>query len=119
MQEMLVQSIGWEDPLEKEMATHSSFPAWEIAWTEEPGKLQSMGLQRHGHDLVPNHHHHHIQMYVCVCVYVHVCVCVYFLCKYSGALTGVHSIDKPIFTSLFDPNRGAAPLSILVALLFN
>ena len=41
----LVQSLGGEDPLEKGMATHSSIPAWEILWTEEPGKLQSMGLQ--------------------------------------------------------------------------
>ena len=46
MQEMLVQSLGWEDPLEKEMATHSTILAWEIPWTEEPGGLQSMGLQR-------------------------------------------------------------------------
>ena len=46
MQEMLVQSLGWEDPLEKEMATHSTILAWEIPWTEEPGGLQSMGPQR-------------------------------------------------------------------------
>ena len=50
MQEMWVQSLGPEDPLEKEMATHSSILAWEIPWTEEPGGLQSM-LQRIGHDL--------------------------------------------------------------------
>ena len=41
-----VQSMGWEDPLEKEMATHSSILAWKIPWTEEPGRLQSMGSQR-------------------------------------------------------------------------
>ena len=46
MQEMLVQSLGWEDPLEKEMATYSSNLAWEIPWTEQPGRLQSMGLQK-------------------------------------------------------------------------
>ena len=49
VQEMLetpVQSLGWKDPLEKEMATHSSILAWRIPWTEEPGRLQSMGLQR-------------------------------------------------------------------------
>ena len=40
----------WEDPLENEMATHSSVLAWKIPWTEEPGRLQSMGLQRVGHD---------------------------------------------------------------------
>jgi len=44
-----VQSLGREDPLEKEMATHSSILAWKIPWTEEPGRLQSMGLQRVGH----------------------------------------------------------------------
>ena len=51
-QEMRVQSLGQEDPLEKEMATHSSILAWEIPWTEEPGELQSRGSQRVGHDLV-------------------------------------------------------------------
>ena len=45
-----VQSLGWEDPLEKEMATHSSTLAWKIPWTEEPGRLQPMGLQRVRHD---------------------------------------------------------------------
>ena len=47
---MCVQSLGQEDPLEKEMATHSSILAWEIPWTEDPGELQSMALQRVGHD---------------------------------------------------------------------
>ena len=50
MRETRVQSLGWEDPLEKEMAIHSSTHAWKIPWTEEPGRLQSMGLQRVGHD---------------------------------------------------------------------
>ena len=45
MQEMQVQSLGWKNPLEKEMATHSSIFAWEIPWTEKPGELQSMGSQ--------------------------------------------------------------------------
>ena len=45
-----VQSLGREDPLEKEMAPYSSILAWKIPWTEEPGRLQSMGLQRIGHD---------------------------------------------------------------------
>ena len=45
-----VQSLGWEDALEKEMATHSSTLAWKIPWTEEPGRLQSMGSQRVGQD---------------------------------------------------------------------
>ena len=51
MQEMQVLSLGQQDPLEKEIATHSSIFAWEIPWTEEPGRLQSMGSQRVGHDL--------------------------------------------------------------------
>ena len=45
-QEMQIQSLGWEDPLEEGMATHSSVLAWRIPWTEEPGGLQSMGSQR-------------------------------------------------------------------------
>ena len=50
--ETWVQSLSWEDPLEKEMATHSSTLAWKIPWIEEPGRLQSMGSQRVGHDWV-------------------------------------------------------------------
>ena len=50
MQETWVQSLGWEDPLEKEMAIHSSTFAWKIPWMEELGRLQSMGSQRVGHD---------------------------------------------------------------------
>ena len=50
MRETRVRSLGWEDPLEKEMAIHSSTIAWKIPWTEEPGRLQSMGSQRVRHD---------------------------------------------------------------------
>ena len=50
MQDTQVQSLGWEDPLEKEMATHSSILAWKIPWSEKPDKLQSMGSQRVQHD---------------------------------------------------------------------
>ena len=50
MQETWVQSLGWKDPLEKGIATHSSILAWEIPWTEEPGGLQLMGLQRARHN---------------------------------------------------------------------
>ena len=50
IQETWVQPLGQEDPLKEGMATHSSFLAWRIPWTEEPGGLQSMGLQRVGHD---------------------------------------------------------------------
>ena len=50
MRETWVQSLGWEDPLEKEMATHPSILAWRIPWMEKPGGLQYMGSQRVGHD---------------------------------------------------------------------
>ena len=50
MKKTQARSLGREDPLEKEMATHSSTLAWKIPWTEEPGRLQSMGLQRFGHN---------------------------------------------------------------------
>jgi len=50
MHETRVQSMGWEDPLKKGMAIHSSIPAWRIPWTEKPGRLNSVGSQRGGHD---------------------------------------------------------------------
>ena len=50
MQDTWVQSLDWEDPLEKGMATHSSILAWRIPWTEEPVRLQTMGSKRVGHD---------------------------------------------------------------------
>ena len=50
MQETWVLPLGWEDPLEKERATHSSILAWRVPWMEEPGGLQSVGLQRVRHD---------------------------------------------------------------------
>ena len=52
MQEIRVLSLGWEDPLEKGVATHSSILAWRIPWTEESGRLKSLGLQRVGHELI-------------------------------------------------------------------
>ena len=54
--ETRVPSLGWADPLEKEMATHSSSLAWKIPWTEEPGRLQSMGSQRVGQDRTTSLH---------------------------------------------------------------
>ena len=54
MQENWVQSLGWEDPLEKRKATHANIIAWRILWAEEPGRLQSMGLKRVGHNLATN-----------------------------------------------------------------
>ena len=50
MRETWVQSLGWEDPLEREIANHSRTLAWKTPWTEEPGRLQSMRSQRVGHD---------------------------------------------------------------------
>ena len=50
VRETWARSLGWEDPLEREMATYSSTLAWKVPWTEEPGRLQCMGLQRVGHD---------------------------------------------------------------------
>ena len=58
-QETQVWSLGWEDPLEKEMATHSVIRVWDISWTEELGRLWSMGLQRVGYDLATNFHFFH------------------------------------------------------------
>ena len=60
MQETEVLSLHPEYPLHEEMATHSSILAWEILWTEEPGRTQSMGSERVGHDLATKQHHHHI-----------------------------------------------------------
>ena len=54
-QEMQVRPLGWEDPLQVEMATHSSILAWKIPWTEDTDRLQSMGLQKVGHDWVTEH----------------------------------------------------------------
>ena len=58
MRETWVRSLGREDPLEKEMAIYSSTIAWKIPWTEEPGRLQSMGSQRVGHDRATSLHLH-------------------------------------------------------------
>ena len=57
MQETRVQSLDWEDPLEEGMAIHSNILAWTIPWTAGPGRLQSMGLQRVGHNFSTKHHH--------------------------------------------------------------
>ena len=60
LQEMRVQSLGWKDPLEQEMATHSNILAWEIPRTEEPGRLQSMGLQKESDTTEQSHTHRQI-----------------------------------------------------------
>ena len=58
MQDTQTRSLGWEDPLEREKATHSSILAWRIPWTEEPGGVQSMGLQESDMTEQLNHDHH-------------------------------------------------------------
>ena len=71
IQETRVWPLGWEDPLEEGMATHSSIPAWRIPWTEEPGGLQSMGSQRVGRDLETKHHQQ--------CAYSHVFLHLFYI----------------------------------------
>ena len=66
-QKTWVQFLGREDPLEKEMASHSSILAWVIPWTEETGRLQSMGPQKVEHNLVTEQQH----VCICVCVYLY------------------------------------------------
>ena len=73
MQETQVQSLLWEDPLEDEMATHSSILAWRIPWTEEPGGLQSIGLQRVGHDWTTKHQHIQVSIHNSPTQYINVC----------------------------------------------
>ena len=93
MWETRVRALGREDPLEKEMATHSSILAWRIPWMEEPGRLQSTGSQRVRHDFTFTFTENIVffgsktkgSMFLCiyrsihVCVYIHVCVCVYHI----------------------------------------
>ena len=71
IQETWVQSLDWEDPLEKGMATHSDILAWEIPRTEEPGGLQSMGSQRTGHYQTTNT----CTMYIYIYKYIYVIIC--------------------------------------------
>ena len=63
---MQVRSLGWEDPLEEGMATHSSTPAWRIPWTKEPSGLYSMGSQRVGHDLASK------PLYIYIYIYIYI-----------------------------------------------
>ena len=78
MQEMWVQSLGWEDSPEKEMAIHSSILAWEISWTEKPDGLQSMGLQQSDMTYQLNHHHHKT-IHTCFQIYQFYCFLILYL----------------------------------------
>ena len=78
MRETQVPSLGWEDLLEKEMATHSSILAWKIPWTEGPGRLQSMGSQRVGHNWATSLYFTlYVHLYTSVCVYTYICTSVF------------------------------------------
>ena len=95
MQEIQIRSLGWEDLLEEEKTTHSNILAWEIPWTEEPGRLQSMGLQRVGSDLATKQQQQYIYIlgiymyiyivYICVYIYnVYIYVCVIYVYIYRN-----------------------------------
>ena len=84
MQEAWVQSLGGEDPLEEEMATHSSILAWRIPWTEEPGGRQSMGSQRVRHEWVTEHSCTHPGVYIQK--KLHKVVCQNYNCFYDPNL---------------------------------
>ena len=74
---------GWDNPLEKKMASHCSILAWSISWTEEPGGLQSTGLQRD----MTQRLQYHFQTYICMCIYA--CLCAYS-CMYIHLLMCIH-----------------------------
>ena len=96
---MPAPSLGQEDPLEKEMATHSSILAWEIPWTEEPGGLQARGLKRVGHNLVTKQQLTGLPLSV-VTIFLHIYLCLYtqaciILCNfipYIGSYICVNTI---------------------------
>ena len=94
MQETWVQSLGREDPLEKEMATHSSVLAWRIPWMEEPGGLPSTGSQRVGHDWATSLHFTSFGLKPASCYF---CV---FLCGVNRNSQSVHGL----FLSAFSPS---------------
>ena len=70
LQETQVQIVGWEDPLEEGMATHSSILAWRILWTEEPGRVQSTGSQKVGHDWSDLVHTHVLYTEECLAAFL-------------------------------------------------
>ena len=97
MQETWVRSLCWEDPLEKEMVTHSSILAWRIPWTEEPGRLQSTGSQRVGHDWATSLHFTY--PHKCLCwVYIFLLFNKFFSLTTMGICLHVHS-QIPLFSS--------------------
>ena len=102
MRETQVRSLGGEDLLEKEMATHSSTLAWRIPWTEEPGRLQSMGSQRVGHT-ERLHFHFHLSLHVTLSLLVSVSLSLSLFCPPPSVLISVSlyfDYLMPLFLSL-------------------
>ena len=90
---MRVQSLGWEDPLEKEKATHTSILAWRIPWTEDPGGLQSIGSQKVAHTLFK-----YTQAFSSASVVASVtafCTCLSIFPKLDGRPSGVETVTEP------------------------
>ena len=109
VQETWVWSPGWEDPLEKGMATHSSILAWRIPWTEKPGGLQSMGSQRIRHDWATNTHAHTHTNSIYVSIPIsqfHMYVLMYDICFSLSDLRGFSdsSVGKESSCNAGDPS---------------
>ena len=139
MWETWVQSLVWEDPLEKGTATHSSSLAWRIPWTQEPGILQSMGSQRVRHDwgaFIPALQadslllRHQASPYVCVCVcIIYICMCVSvcvctLIYSYPKMLCRLNQVEEVIkvlqskktwlHIKFHNAQSGHRPLSIII-----
>ena len=111
MQETQVQSLGWENHLKKEMATHSSTLAWKIPWTEEPGRLQFMGLQRVGHDWATS-------LSLCFRFFSHIGhFCIEFLVLYSGFLLVIYFICSSVYMSISTSQFIPPPTYTLVTIV--
>ena len=103
IQEMQFRSLSWEDALEKGMATHSSIPAWEMPWTEEPSRPQSMGLQELGTTWRLNHHPMYAHPYLCQTpgssfsvIYRRICLDHIVLAHDLGAYSGLFNIQHEL-----------------------
>ena len=108
IQETQVQSLGWEDPLEKGMATHSSILHWRIPWTEEPGRLQFMELQRVRHDRVTNTFRKDTLMEGSSSGYGDLFLSLPYISVHPGA-PGAESYRPRLATLFQDPSRSVAP----------
>ena len=110
MREMWVGSLGWEDPLENGMATHSNILAWKIPWREEPDGLVSTGLKRVRHDWATIYIHIYVCMCVCVYIYVdvNICVCIQSLRRLERWSASSDTPSRVLANcwQLFFPKRG-------------